>query len=67
MYQYNFANNLCKICNKRHISIDELAERIGKSSRQVSRYRNGQCQNIALSTLEKIADVLEVPITELLK
>lgn len=67
MYQYQFANNLCELCDKRHISIDELAECIGKSSRQVSRYRNGQCQNITLSTLGKIADVLEVPITELLK
>lgn len=67
MYQYNFANNLCELCDNRHISIDELAELIGKSSRQVSRYRNGQCQNIKLSTLEQIADVLEVPITELLK
>lgn len=67
MYQYNFANNLCELCNKHHIGINELAERIGKSSRQVSRYRNGQCQNITLLTLEKIADVLEVPITELLK
>lgn len=67
MYQYTFANNLCKFCNKRQINVDELAELIGKSSRQVSRYRNGQCPNITLSTLEKIADVLEVPLVELLK
>jgi len=67
MYQYKFANNLCELCNKRNISIDELAEYIGKSSRQVSRYRNGQCPNITLSTLEKIADALEVSIIELLK
>lgn len=67
MYQYQFANNLCELCNKRNISVDKLAELIGKSSRQVSRYRNGQCQNITLSTLEKIADVLEVHIAELLK
>ena len=66
MYQYHFANNLCKLCDKRHISIDELAERIGKSSRQISRYRNGQCQNITLATLEKIADALEVSLIELL-
>lgn len=67
MYQYQFANNLCELCDKHHLSVDELAERIGKSSRQVSRYRNGQCQNVTLSTLEKIADILEVPIVELLK
>ena len=67
MYQYIFANHLCELCDKRQITIDELAEIIGKSSRQVSRYRNGQCQNITLSTLEKIADVLEVPLLDLLK
>lgn len=67
MYQYTFANNLCELCIKRQINADELAELIGKSSRQVSRYRNGQCPNITLSTLEKIADVLEVPLAELLK
>ena len=67
MYQYTFANNLCMICNKRQINVDQLAELIGKSSRQVSRYRNGQCPNITLSTLEKIADVLEVPLLDLLK
>lgn len=67
MYQYIFANHLCELCDKRQITIDELAELIGKSSRQVSRYRNGQCPNITLTTLKKIADALEVPLVELLK
>lgn len=67
MYQYIFANHLCELCDKHQITVDELAELIGKSSRQVSRYRNGQCPNITLTTLEKIADVLEVPLVELLK
>ena len=67
MYQYQLANNLCELCNKQNISVEQLAELIGKSSRQVSRYRNGQCQNITLSTLEKMANALEVQISELLK
>lgn len=67
MYQYKLANNLCDLCEKQGISVEDLAERIGKSSRQVSRYRNGQCQNITLATLERLADVLEVSIAELLK
>jgi transcriptional regulator with XRE-family HTH domain len=67
MYQYQIANNLCRLCDEQNISIDELAERIGKSSRQVSRYRNGGCQNITLATLERIANVLDVQIFELLK
>lgn len=65
MYQYKFANNLCRLCNTHNITIDELAEYIGKSSRQISRYRSGQCPNITLSTLEKIADVFQIHISEL--
>jgi transcriptional regulator with XRE-family HTH domain len=67
MYQYLFANNLCRLCEEQNLSIDELAERIGKSSRQVSRYRNGNCQNITLTTVEKIANVLQVRMSELLE
>ncbi len=67
MYQYQFANNLCELCLKHNINTEQLAERIGKSPRQVIRYRNGQCPNITLSTLEKIADVFGVHITELIK
>lgn len=67
MYQYKLANNLCRICDEQNISLDELAERIGKSSRQVSRYRNGESANITLSTLEDIANVLGVHLFELLK
>ena len=67
MYQYKLANNLCRLCDEQKISTDELAELIGKSSRQVSRYRNGDCLNITLSTLDKIAKVLDVHIFELLK
>ena len=67
MYQYRLANNLCRLCDEQKISTDELAELIGKSSRQVSRYRNGDCLNITLSTLDKIAKVLDVHIFELLK
>ena len=65
MYQQIFADNLCRLCKEQHISTTEFAERIDKSTRQVNRYRNGQCENISLSTLTKIADVLNVSITEL--
>ena len=55
MYQYIFANNLCRICRDRNISIEALAEAIDKSPRQVSRYRSGQCENISLKTMESAA------------
>lgn len=67
MYQYLLANNLCRLCDEKQISIDQLAEVIGKSSRQVSRYRSGQCTNITLATIEKISNALQVPISELLE
>ena len=65
MYQYKFAENLCRICKERHISVNELAEKIEKSPRQVNRYRNGQCENVSLNTLAKIASVLHISITDL--
>lgn len=66
MYQYIFAENLCRLCRERGISVERLAEYIGKSPRQVNRYRNGQCLNISLSTMQDIAAVLGIELTELL-
>lgn len=66
MYQYIFADNLHRLCKERHISVDELADIIGKSPRQINRYRNGQCENLSIATLEKIASALDVSIIELL-
>ena len=66
MYQYRFADNLCRLCKERHLTVEMLAAAIKKSPRQVNRYRNGQCDNISLRTLYNIATVLCVNITELL-
>lgn len=66
MYQYILADNLCRLCKEKHISVDLLAERLGKSPRQINRYRNGQCEGITLQTLCDIACVLQVSITDLL-
>lgn len=66
MYQYTFADNLCRICREKQISVNELADAIGKSPRQINRYRNGQCENISLATLETIASTLNVSMSELL-
>ena len=67
MYQFKLADNLCKFCSERKISVNELADAIGKSPRQVNRYRNGQCENISLCTLAKIASVLNISIADLLR
>lgn len=65
MYQYIFADNLCRLCKEQQISVEELADILGKSPRQINRYRNGQCMNIPLNVLEKIASALHVSLTEL--
>lgn len=66
MYQYVFADTLCRLCKEQHISVLELADKIEKSPRQINRYRNGQCENISLSTLVKIAKVLNISVSDLL-
>ena len=66
MYHHNFAENLCRICKEKHISVEMLAEAIGKSPRQINRYRNEQCRDIPLSVVEEIASFLEVSPAELL-
>lgn len=66
MHQYDIADNLCRLCKEQHISVNELAGAIGKSPRQINRYRNGQCKNIPFDTLTKIAEVLHVSLAELL-
>ena len=62
-----FADNLCRLCRQKHISMENLAEAIEKSPRQINRYRNGQCKNIPLSTICKIAKVLNVEPEDLFK
>ena len=66
MDQFIFADNLCRLCRQKEISVEKLAEEIGKSPRQINRYRNGQCKNISLDTLSKIAEVLNVDMAYLL-
>ena len=61
--QYIFAENLCRLCKEKHISIEELADALDKSPRQINRYRNGQCTSISLDTLEKIAFKLDIPVS----
>lgn len=67
MDQFILADNLCRLCRQKHISVENLAEAIGKSPRQVNRYRNGQCKNISIVTLKQLADALDVPLADLLR
>ena len=65
MDQFIFADNLCRLCRQKRISVEKLAEAIEKSPRQINRYRNGQCKNISLATLSKSAAALDVDLADL--
>jgi len=54
MLKYIFAERLSSLCKERKVSVEKLAEVIGKSPRTINRYRNGQCENIPFPVLENI-------------
>ena len=66
MNRYTLAEKIVRLCKEQHMSVTAFAEAIGKSPRQVNRYRSGACKNIPIETLSKIATVLDVCISELL-
>ncbi len=45
-----------------HISIDELAERLGKGRATLYRYENGEIKNIPIDILNPLAKELDVPV-----
>ena len=66
MDRFRIADNICRLCQEQNVSIEALAEAIGKSPRQVSRYRRGQCKMIPFETLSAIAEILNTSISFLL-
>lgn len=66
MDRYTIARNICRLCEEQQICVEQLAEMIGKSTRQINRYRNGQCKTIPLDVLNALADALHTTIPELL-
>ena len=66
MDRFRIADNICRLCQEQNVSIEALAEAIGKSPRQVSRYRSGQCKMIPFETLSAIAEILNTSIYFLL-
>jgi len=53
-----------EICKQKGVSIADLADRIGLKRESLSRMINGN-SGTTLDTLKKIADVLEVKLTDL--
>lgn len=66
MDKYLIAENICRLCKEQNMSVESLAEAIGKSVRQVNRYRNGQCETIPSNTLEAIAEALHTNVVTLI-
>ena len=51
-----------EILKERSMTVSDLAEKMGRSQEQLSRIING---NPTLSTLQKIADVLDISVSEI--
>lgn len=66
MNSQTLGQNLCRLCEEQHITIDALAELIEKSPRQVARYRSGQCKTIPFDVLNDIAHALNTTVSVLL-
>ena len=59
----NFRKTVKEICQRKNISQKKLADKLGISDRSLNKTLRGEYPQ--LQTLEKIAIVLDVPITEL--
>lgn len=59
---FNLSRKVKELCRERGMQLRDLAEKIGVAPESLSRAINGNPQ---LSTLENIANALEVPISKL--
>ena len=59
--------NLIKIRKEKVLSQERLAAKCSMSKETIYLLETGKKKNPGIRTLQKIADVLEVPVTELLK
>ena len=59
----NFRKKIKEICHEKGMTQKELAERMGITDISLNKTLRGEYPQ--LQTLEKISDVLEVPITDL--
>ncbi|UOF90834.1 helix-turn-helix domain-containing protein [Fodinisporobacter ferrooxydans] len=61
-----YGKNIKRIRESRNMTQTELAERVGVTQEHISRLEN-EDRNPSFPLLEKIADSLKVPITDLLQ
>ena len=65
-YIVNFANNVRATCKSKGILIGDLEIRIGMQRGHLSRLASGHVENLRLNDAIKIANLLELPIEELI-
>lgn len=61
------SENIARIRRKRGISQETLAKKVDKSKQSIYLLEKGEIQRPNVETIQKIAEALEVSITELLK
>lgn len=50
--------NLNKMMTKRKMSLNELAQKVGKTNSNLSKLKNGKAKGVRMSTLESICSAL---------
>ena len=63
--KYILAERIVSLCLKKQISVEQLAEFLGKSSRTVNRYRGGQVEHLSCDVLDKMCEVFGIELREL--
>ena len=59
-------NNLKALRKERHLTLEELAKRLGTSKQTIQRYENGIIANVPPEKIEKLAEALAVTPAELM-
>ena len=65
MNRYLLGSKLRALSKEQKLSVEQLAELIGKSPRQVARYRSGTCKSIPIDVLEDLACALHTTVSVL--
>lgn len=60
------SNNLKALRKERHLTLEELARRLGTSKQTIQRYENGIIANVPPEKIEKLAEALAVTPAELM-
>lgn len=63
--KFDYAGAILAACGKRRVTQTELARRLGESRQMVNNHIKDKARNLGF--LERVADVLDMPLSELVK